>query len=294
MRVLVWSLLILCVLDQVSSARDRRRRRRPTCVTEPRLRDKWHIVGENKRVSIRIRSNRVVYRHGAKVIKYRCLENRRNIYLLRKPKYEGKNDGIICLAFSYVADHPRGEYAIIRLIGQGQGSFLMSPVLVPRRAKLSIDSTCDLEGRHTRVPSKDHYVTRGFMRRSVQGCKFPKAIQGRWNFTYQHAKSLEIWQRNSTLHLMDGSSVRFMCDKRDGSVFVFRSRRFVSADEDAIMCVEFTPMEDDPFYSFQLSRHNSGKYLDGQLKPVSKSDSVYIHIDCDWMGSPARPEFLYP
>ncbi|GFR98663.1 hypothetical protein ElyMa_002774200 [Elysia marginata] len=148
------------------------------------------------------------------------------------------------------------------------------------------------------------------------GCKFPPAIQGRWNFTYQHAKSLEIWQRNSTLHLMNGSSVRFLCDKRDGSVFVFRARRFVNENQDAIMCVEFTPMVDDPFYSYQLSRHNttsflvmtvsitfysyqlsrhnSGSYLDGQLKAVSKSETVYIHLHCDWIGSPARPEFLYP
>ncbi|RUS70735.1 hypothetical protein EGW08_021502 [Elysia chlorotica] len=296
MRALLIILLAICILAEISGARDRdrRKRRRPMCITEPRLRDKWHIAGENRRVFIRIRPHQVVYRHGATMIKYRCLENRRNIFLLRKRKYEKDKDGVLCLGFSYVADHPRGEYSVIRLIGKGEGSNLLSPVLVPRKSQVSINTTCDLEDRHFRLPDQRHYITQAIIRRSAPGCKFPKSIQGRWNFTYQHAKSLEIWQRNSTLHLMDGSSVRFLCDKRDGPVFVFRSRRYVSEQQDAIMCVEFTPMENDPFYSFEMSRHNSGSYLDGQLKAVPKSESVYVHVHCDWIGSPARPEYLYP
>lgn len=61
---------------------------------------------------------------------------------------------------------------------------------------------------------------------TVPGCKFPLEIQGRWNFTYQHAKMLEIWQKNATLHLMSGQDIKFFCDKRDGGVFVFRSEFF--------------------------------------------------------------------
>ncbi|KAK3720740.1 hypothetical protein RRG08_057210 [Elysia crispata] len=294
MRAFLFIIFVVCILARISGAREQRRRRRPMCITEPRLRDKWNIAGENRRVFIRIRSHQMVYKHGATMIKYRCLENRGNIFLLRKRKFEKGKDGVLCLGFRYVADHPLGEYSVVRLLGKGEGSNLLSPVLVPRKTKVSIDSTCDLEGKHSSLPSRDHYIKQGVIRRSAPGCKFPKSIQGRWNFTYQHAKSLEIWQRNSTLHLMDGSSVRFLCDKRDGGVFVFRTRRYVNDHQDAFMCVEFTPMPDDPFYSFQLSRHNSGSYLDGQLKAVSRSETIYIHIHCDWIGSPARPEFLYP
>lgn len=294
MRQFLQFMLFVGFVVSIVCAKDRRKHRRPMCITEPRMRDKWHLWGENRRVFIKIRSHQVVFRHGAKTIKYRCLENMSNILLLRKRKYEKGKDGILCMGFSYVADHPKGEYIVRRMIGKGEGSNLFSPVLVPRKTKVSINSTCDLDGNHLSMPSQQYYITQGYIRRSAPGCKFPLAVQGRWNFTYQHAKSLEIWMRNSTLHLMNGSSVRFLCDKRDGSVFVFRSRRFVNEDQDAIMCVELTPMEDDPFYSFQLSRHNSGSYLDGQLKAVSKSATVYVHIHCDWIGSPARPEFLYP
>ncbi|CAL1548085.1 unnamed protein product [Lymnaea stagnalis] len=284
--IVITSLIVL----QVSYAR---RHRRSTCVTHPRLRDKWHFLDQSKHVFIRIRAHQIVYKHGrAKVIKYRCIESQGNIYLLRKPKYRSEDDGVLCLGFSYVADHPKAEYVVLRLIGPGDGTHLFSPVITDRQTKLSVATTCDLQGSY--VGQHPVHTTNAFIRRALPGCKFPAEIRGRWNYTYQHAKSLEIWQRNATLHLMNGESIRFMCDKRDGGVFVFRAKEYVSRDEDAIMCAEFTPMQDDPFYSFQMSRHNSGNLLDGQLRSVSKSRPVYVHVDCDWIGSPARPEFLYP
>ncbi|KAH9502746.1 hypothetical protein Btru_069672 [Bulinus truncatus] len=193
--------------------------------------------------------------------------------------------------------------AIYIYSGPGNGTHVLSPVVMSHEAKLSIATTCDLNSGQV-GPSPAH-DTKAFIRRAreynipsvtvtIPGCKFPPEIRGRWNYTYQHAKSLEIWQRNATLYLMNGESVKFICDKRDGGVFVFRAKEYVSRSEDAIMCAEFTPMPDDPFYSFQVSRHNSGNLLDGQLRTVSRSKPVYVHVDCDWIGSPARPEFLYP
>ncbi|XP_059140915.1 uncharacterized protein LOC131928800 isoform X2 [Physella acuta] len=270
-----------------------RRHRRQTCVTQQRLRDKWHFIDQSKHVFIRIRAHQVVYKHGkTKVIKYRCVESQGNIYLLRRPKYKNEDDGVLCLGFSYIADHPRAEYVVLRLIGPGDGPNLLSPVISEKDTKLSIATTCDVQGSY--IEHHPAYTTNAFIRRALPGCKFPLELRGRWNYTYQHAKSLEIWQRNATLHLMSGESVKFLCDKRDGGVFVFRAKEYVSKDEDAIMCAEFTPMPDDPFYKFEMSRHNSGNLLDGQLRSVSKSRPVYVHVDCDWIGSPARPEFLYP
>ncbi|KAK0054766.1 hypothetical protein Bpfe_015863 [Biomphalaria pfeifferi] len=281
-----------------------RRHRRSTCVTHPRLRDKWHFVDQSKQVFVRIRAHQIIYKYGkSKAIKYKCLESQDNIYLLRSNKYKNEDHGVVCLAFTYVADHPRAEYVVIRLIGPGDGTQVLSPVVVDQEAKLSIETTCD---RH--VVHAGQHATIAYIRRAreytipsvtsaspvIPGCKFPPELRGRWNYTYQHAKSLEIWQRNATLHLMSGESVKFICDKRDGGVFVFRAKEYVSRSEDAIMCAEFTPMPDDPFYSYQMSRHNSGNLLDGQLRSVSKSRPVYVHVDCDWIGSPARPEFLYP
>ncbi|XP_005099542.2 uncharacterized protein LOC101862730 [Aplysia californica] len=293
MRVSTYLFLLLACLLLVQAAKWRRRRRRSTCATHPRLRDKWHFLSHSRRVFVRIRAHQVVFRHGsAKVIKYRCVENTGNIYLLRKRNIHEKQDGVLCLGFSYIADHPKAEYAVLRLIGPGEGTHLMSPVIVPRKAELSIKSTCDLDGESLHEDS-DH-ITNAFIRRALPGCKFPAQIQGRWNFTYQHARSLEIWSRNATLHLMNGKNIKFLCDKRDGGVFVFRTSQYTGKHEDAIMCAEFTPMPEDPFYSFQVSRHNSGNLLDGQLKSVSRSKPIYVHVDCDWIGSPARPEFLYP
>lgn len=37
--------------------------------------------------------------------------------LCRKRKYKDNADGVLCLGFSFVADHPKAEYAILRLMG---------------------------------------------------------------------------------------------------------------------------------------------------------------------------------
>ncbi|CAL1532441.1 unnamed protein product [Lymnaea stagnalis] len=59
------------------------------------------------------------------------------------------------------------------------------------------------------------------------------------------------------------------------------------------MCMEFSVVEDDPFFNFQLSRLNSGDVQDGRLRSVVRYRPVDIHVDCDWLDSPAIPEFLY-
>ncbi|BFZ15888.1 hypothetical protein BsWGS_18927 [Bradybaena similaris] len=292
MTVSFWILMVMYLLlaNQIAC---RRKRRHATCVTQPRLRDKWNFLGEDKRVYVRIRAHHVVYKHGStKLIKYACVENKGNTYLLRKRKFKDSEDGVVCLGFSLIADHPQAEYLVLRLIGAGNGSHLLSPVMKPQESQVSIEQTCDVEGEP--ADEQHTHASSAFIRRALPGCKFPLELQGRWNFTYQHARMLEIWHSNATLHLMSGQLVRFLCDKRDGQVFVFRAKAFASKDEDAIMCAEFSPMPEDPFYSFQVSRHNSGNLLDGQLRSVPRSRPVFVHLDCDWMGSPARPEFLYP
>ena len=36
----------------------------------------------------------------------------------RKRKFEKGKDGVLCLGFRYVADHPLGEYSVVRLLGK--------------------------------------------------------------------------------------------------------------------------------------------------------------------------------
>ncbi|CAG5123642.1 unnamed protein product, partial [Candidula unifasciata] len=231
MKVCYWIFLVTCLLAlQVACWRRRTTIQFlpcgnlclcvPACATHPRLRDKWNFLDDSRKVYVRIRAHQMTYKHGSiKYIKYRCVENRGNIYLLRKRKYKENADGVLCLGFSFVADHPKAEYAILRLMGHGDGSHLLSPVVVPHDAKISIEKDCDLDGEF--MDDDVSYTTSAFIRRALPGCKFPPEIQGRWNFTYQHAKMWEIWQRNATLHLMSGQAVKFVCDKRDGRVLVF-------------------------------------------------------------------------
>nr|KAG5689547.1 hypothetical protein BaRGS_022050 [Batillaria attramentaria] len=127
---------------------------------------------------------------------------------------------VVCIGFSYIADHPNAEYSAIRLMGQGIGSHMMSPQLFPHGENVSINSTCDLEG-----PS------------------------GR--------RQLDIGLRYIVLVLLNGQRIVFSCETRDSNRYVIRSQGFPSPDKDSFLCVHFKPMEDDPFYDYVFSRLNS-------------------------------------
>ncbi|KAK7473653.1 hypothetical protein BaRGS_00035131 [Batillaria attramentaria] len=200
---------------------------------------------------------------------FKCVERRGNIYLI-----------------SYIADHPNAEYSAIRLMGQGIGSHMMSPQLFPHGENVSINSTCDLEG-----PSGRRQYA--FIRRAPPGCKFPRELHSSWNFTYLHARRLDIGLRYIVLVLLNGQRIVFSCETRDSNRYVIRSQGFPSPDKDSFLCVHFKPMEDDPFYDYVFSRLNSGVMMDGMLKVIEKGRPIFMHQDCDWFDSPARPEFLY-
>ena len=40
--------------------------------------------------------------------------------------------------------------------------------------------------------------------------------------------------------------------------------------------------------------NTGGTYMDGMLRVVKKGQAVHMHQHCDWLDSPARPEFMYP
>lgn len=257
------------------------------CITNVRLRDKWRFLHQGRRPYIRIRRRALIFRNGRYRVRFKCVESYGNIYLLRKSNYNPGEDAVLCVGFSYIADHPYAEYTAIRLMGQGIGSHMMSPILFPHGHHVTINNTCDLDGPKDR----QEYA---FIKRASPGCKFPKELHRSWNFTYLRARSLDIGLKYLVLALLDGRKFLFSCETRDSNRYVIRAHDFPSPDQDAFMCVHFVPTKDDPFYTYTFSRLNSGSMLDGMIKLVEKGRTIHMHQDCDWFDSPAPPEFLYP
>ncbi|PVD33992.1 hypothetical protein C0Q70_05254 [Pomacea canaliculata] len=256
------------------------------CQTQVLLRDKWRFLHQGRRPYIRIRRKSLIFRNGPIRVRFSCVQNIGNIYLIRKSNYKPGQDAVLCVGFSYVADHPYAEYSAIRLMTEGIGSHIMSPQLFPHGTEVSINTTCDFVGPEER----QQYA---FIHRATPGCKFPKKLNKSWNFTYLHARRLVIDGNNMTLILLNGRSIVFSCYARDSNYYVVRSSGYPTADKDSYMCVSFVPIRDNPFYSYVFSRLNSGSILDRMLKTIPKGQRVHLHQDCDWMDSPARPEFLY-
>nr|KAG5694193.1 hypothetical protein BaRGS_016039 [Batillaria attramentaria] len=225
------------------------------CVTAVRLRDKWRFLHQGRRPFIRIRRRAFIFRNGVTA----HASSVSSVAATSTSSEIQLQTGTGCsrvYGFSYIADHPNAEYSAIRLMGQGIGSHMMSPQLFPHGENVSINSTCDLEG-----PS------------------------GR--------RQLDIGLRYIVLVLLNGQRIVFSCETRDSNRYVIRSQGFPSPDKDSFLCVHFKPMEDDPFYDYVFSRLNSGVMMDGMLKVIEKGRPIFMHQDCDWFDSPARPEFLY-
>ncbi|XP_071104851.1 uncharacterized protein [Haliotis cracherodii] len=258
------------------------------CEFKHRLRDKWYFQGQNRNTFIRIRRSAVQFHADRNHrIRYKCVESRGNIYLMRKNRFEPSKDGVLCIGFSYLADHPNAEFSLVRLMSPGVSSHIMSPKVIGRGSKINIDNSCEfLQGHDRRLYT--------FIKRRSPGCKFPSKLLGDWNYTYRHAHHLTFAQSNLTLQLLNGERYIFYCDSRDRDNFVIRNVGYRGTDRDAIMCMRLDPLEEDPFYDFQLSRTNSGTDMDGKLMLVERGKRVLLHTDCDWLDSPARPEYIYP
>ncbi|XP_070199972.1 uncharacterized protein [Littorina saxatilis] len=278
---------ILLTMTVVCNAAILHTRKPKGCVTHVMLRDKWNFLNQGRRPFIRVRRGAFIFRNGKYRVKFKCVERFGNIYLLRKSKYKEGQDAVVCVGFTYIADHRYAEYTAVRLMEQGIGSHVMSPKLFPHGKHVSINSTCDFKGPRERRQYS-------YMRRAAPGCKFPKELRRTWNFTYMHARSLDISFTKIMLNLLDGRQLNFSCDARDSRRYVVRAHGFPVPDKDAFMCIHFMPVRDDPFYSYVFSRLNSGNLMDGMLRIVEKDQPVHMHQHCDWLDSPARPEFMYP
>ncbi|KAL8591072.1 hypothetical protein ACOMHN_032637 [Nucella lapillus] len=265
----------------------RHTQRHKGCVTNVRLRDKWRFCNQGRRPFIRIRRGAFIFRNGRYRVRFKCVESFGSIYLFRKSNYKEGFDAVVCLGFSYVADNNYAEYTVTRLMGEGIGSHVVSPQLFPHGQAVSVNTTCDFQSPKERR----QYA---FMERAAPGCKFPRQLQKSWNFTYLHARSLDIDGRHMVLVLLDGRRLVFTCQTRDSNRYVLISNGFPTGQQDSFMCVHFIPVRDDPFYSFVFSRLNSGNFMDGLLRVVKKGQVIRLHQNCDWIDSPARPEFMYP
>ena len=57
---------------------------------------------------------------------------------------------------------------------------------------------------------------------SETGCKFPRKLHRRWQFTYLRAQALEIKHREMILYIVGGRNLTFTCDQRDSRRYVVR------------------------------------------------------------------------
>ncbi|XP_041367792.1 uncharacterized protein LOC121382291 [Gigantopelta aegis] len=259
-----------------------------TCEFKNRLRDKWYFVGQNRNSYLRIRRTAIQFRIGRHDrIRFKCVRNRGNIYLVKKPLFQPGMDAVLCIGFSYIADHPEAEYSLVRLMAPGLGSHIMSPRLIRHRTKLTINGTCQfVHGGGRRQFT--------FIKRRKPGCRFPKKLHGDWNFTYRKAHHLTFNLRNMTLVLLSGETITFQCHTRDNGLYLVRTRGFRNTEKDGVLCLRIEALPEDPFYDYEMSRLNSGEELDDQLMMVPSYKPVHLHRDCQWIDSPARPHYLYP
>lgn len=274
------------------------RPQRVPCDIPLRMNDRWELVGR-PRDKMRIKGNFVYVKYGVTKLKYRCLENRGYSFLLVTSDYSRDRHGVLCLGFATL-DQPPAEYSVIRLNGHGPERQLLSPQILPPDMQdyPTLNETCVL-----RDSNRDEYalIKRqgswiGAWVRSEKRCSFPEELQRSWNYTYHKAKQVSFSKKTFALELFEKANVetyRFDCSVNDGDLYVLRHSGFVDPETDGVICMNITRLVEDPFYTYELSRLNSGKELHGQVMRFPAGKAVSLYEDCDWVESPARPEYLY-
>ncbi|XP_064601669.1 uncharacterized protein LOC135467761 [Liolophura sinensis] len=261
---------------------------RQSCNISPKLRDKWFFKDRKNKGFMRIRAHALIYvnKENNTKIRYKCLERRGNIYLLRTHRTPKIKNGVLCLGFSYLGVSPYEGYGMLRLNSNGDSFSLISPKPVNRNTPIEIDTSCDLLYGSRRQAF-------AFIRRAGSGCRFPKKLRGEWDITYIHALKAIFTPKTLIYHLVDRSTLSLHCDKRDGNLFLLRAKNYNNSTMDAIVCFKITPLTGSAYYSYELSRLNSGHELDNQLRLIPADETAHIHQTCNWIDSPGRPEFLY-
>ncbi|KAK6190981.1 hypothetical protein SNE40_002733 [Patella caerulea] len=254
-----------------------------SCEFQTKLRGKWFFTGENRHTNVRIRSNVIIFKASRYVkIRYRCIESRGNIYLLKNTAHQKRNE-TLCIGFIYVADNPQGEFLVSRMIGRGRDSFIFSPIQVRNPRSININNTCDAEVSQQRK----------FIYRKGNECRLPRSLLGTWGFTLRQSSSLTMGRRNITIHYLNNNHLTMNCETRDGDMYLFRRAAFYNVTTDAVMCFYIVPVVDDPYYSYQMTRIIAGNIMEGQVRTVPRGQPLNVHQDCDMIDSPARPEYLY-
>lgn len=257
----------------------------------PRLmKDRWILV-DRPRERIRIRGNVMVVKYGKTKLKYECIENKGHAFLLWTSEYLGHQEGVLCLGFYQDNSNNVAEYSIVRLNDHGLERELLSPQKLNTNKFPTLNDTCVLTNR-----DRDFHA---LIRRAERRCVFPNELIRMWNFTYTTAKHVTFAKKTLTVTLMDGNRTRFDCSVKEGDIYVLRSVGYRDPSLDGIVCFNITKLEEDPHYLYEMSRLNSGEWppvgghLDDMIKlfPAGKPLSLQDH--CDWLDSPARPQFLY-
>ncbi|XP_069133769.1 uncharacterized protein [Argopecten irradians] len=258
-----------------------------TCKISSELRDRW-VLSDSSRNKLRIRARSVVFKEPGRVLRYKCLEAKgNNTYLLRSRNIEYRKDGVVCLGFSPLNRPSTAEFKVVRLITASSfGHELMGPKLVNSRSNLTIDNTCTGVNQHIRF----------FIHRTVPGCRFAKGLRRSWSTSLRFGWNMTFTKSDFTMTLSNGTSINFRCEKRDKNFYLIRSVSLLAGGQDGVLCVDISPLPDDPFYDYQISRLNEGdgQTLETFLKFVPRGQVVYPYLDCEWVESPARPVFIYP
>ncbi|XP_053407131.1 uncharacterized protein LOC123546089 [Mercenaria mercenaria] len=257
------------------------------------MKDRWILV-DRPRERMRIRGNVMVVKYGNTRLKYKCLESKGHTFLLGTSDYLGHRQGVLCLGFAQINNNDVADYSVVRLNARGLERTLLSPQILPKYTDTfpSLNETCVLTGG-----DRDYYA---LIRRTERRCVFPDELIRSWNFTYRSAKHVAFAKKTFTITLMDGNKTRFDCSINDGDLYVLRSPGFKEPSTDGIVCFNITKLIEDPHYQYEMSRLNSGEQPSAgsghlvemiKLFPAGKLISLYDH--CDWLDSPARPQYLY-
>lgn len=259
---------------------------RSLCAISTNLRDRWLFIREPGTV-LRIRRKSIVFKEpGREKLRYKCKERKGNTYLFRLRQSSSTQNAILCIGFAYISNHPTAEFSVVRLIkAAAVGHLLMSPLVVNSSSSISIDRNC--KGADKSIYS--------YLVRTTPGCRFPGRLRNTWQTTMKIAWRMTFTKSDFLIKLMNGSSYLFRCEKRDKDFYLLRSGSIIHGI-DGILCLGVKTLHNDPHYRFEVARLNSGgsHSIDEMMIQVPRGYPVFLHKDCDWIESSARPDYIYP